>query len=509
MRVLLRPTPTLAAALTVAPVVVATVLALAQTYAFLEALDGRTWLLARQVQMGEAAPGAVAELGRFVRNMVVFETALGVLATLGAVLAAGLGLQALRRRLDALHAYLADHVRGGSATAPTPDASLLGAVEAEAVRLVERMDERETELHQEMEMRRYSAEVQQALEMAMDEDDVHAVIEQAARMVLPEASLQLLLADSSRAHLRTVIGGLDRGGEEDVLACRVRAPHGCPAIRESRFRAFPSSARLSACPRLRECPASPCAALCLPLNIMGRAVGVLHLRLRGEHEFDESTAQILVSLATHAAARLGMLRTLQSTEVQASTDPLTGLLNRRSFEEAAEALLASDNTPSLVMFDLDHFKRLNDTFGHQAGDRALRLFARVLERGIKRDDLACRLGGEEFVVLLRDCTSVDAVRVVDRIRDGLERALSEATVPPFTFSAGIASVPEHCANLEKLLHLADAALYSAKRQGRNRTVLAGTEADHLCEGCPRWSPEELPYDDPDEGEPETPPSRAA
>ena len=509
MRIALRPTPTLAAVMTVAPVVVATVLALAETYAFLETLEGRTWVLAHQVQLGEATPGDVAELGRFVRNMIVFETALGVIASLCAVLAAGLGLDALRRRLRVLRGYLAERARGGSAEPPVPDASLLGEVETEALNLVHRADERESVLHQEMEMRRYSAEVQQALEMAMDEDDVHAIIEQAARMVLPEASLQLLLADSSRAHLRTVLGGLDVGGEEDVLACRVRTPHGCPAIRESRHRMFPSSARLSACPRLRDCAVAPCAALCLPLNIMGRAVGVLHLRMRGEHEFDESNTQILVSLATHAAARLGMLRTLQSTEVQASTDPLTGLLNRRSFEEAAEALLESDNAPSLVMFDLDHFKRLNDTFGHQAGDRALRLFARVLERGIKRDDLACRLGGEEFVVLLRDCSSADAVRVVDRIREALERALSEATVPAFTFSAGIASVPEHCAHLEKLLHLADAALYTAKRSGRNRTVLAGSDGEHLCEGCPRWSPEELPHSDPGEGDPEVPPSRAA
>ncbi|MCL4810659.1 MAG: diguanylate cyclase [Thermoanaerobaculia bacterium] len=192
----------------------------------------------------------------------------------------------------------------------------------------------------------------------------------------------------------------------------------------------------------------------------------------------ELKARVRVGLRLQKAL-LDLAAKNEILEKLALTDPLTGLANRRAFEEALEAELARagrhGRPASLLFLDLDHFKAVNDSHGHAAGDEILSGFAAVLRRGCRRGDLAARIGGEEFAVLLPMTGRVPATLVAERIRRATEgHALGQTVSVPVTVSVGVASTEEGTEAFEvsRLLRRADAALYRAKAEGRNR-VAAG------------------------------------
>ncbi len=210
---------------------------------------------------------------------------------------------------------------------------------------------------QESEHGQFDAQLQRAFELAGNEGQTLDVVHRALAESLPGQAAQILLADSSQAHLRPMEGS--------AAGCSVERPVDCAAVRRGAPLTFGSSETLDACPMLRD-RGSPCSAVCSPLTVMGRTVGVLHV-VGGADELPEPPQQrLLGAVANHTGNRLSVLRTLAGAQLQASTDPLTGLLNRRSFEDAAARVLREhgDDGHSLVMCDLDHFKRLNDTAGH-------------------------------------------------------------------------------------------------------------------------------------------------
>lgn len=157
----------------------------------------------------------------------------------------------------------------------------------------------------------------------------------------------------------------------------------------------------------------------------------------------------------------------------ANEDSLTGIYNRRAFDELASALLERariDNEQLCVaVFDLDAFKSLNDTAGHVAGDAALRRFAQILQSAVRIGDLVARIGGDEFVVLLRSVGSAAATPVLQRIIDAVQ---TDVTLHPMTVSAGLAMRSDRLFDLHALVRAADAAMYEAKRLGRNRLCAA-------------------------------------
>jgi len=164
--------------------------------------------------------------------------------------------------------------------------------------------------------------------------------------------------------------------------------------------------------------------------------------------------------------------TLGAIESEAVSDGLTGLFNRRFFEEAllreVERARRYDVQSALLLVDLDGFKAVNDTRGHQEGDRVLQEVADVVRRHVRATDIACRFGGDEFAVILCDTPHDEALAVAERIRADVERAFEQAV----TISAGLAMVPADGTSAGELVTDADRALYAAKRAGRNGTVSA-------------------------------------
>lgn len=308
-----------------------------------------------------------------------------------------------------------------------------------------------------------------ALDMIDNEFAAARVIQRALAELVPEEPAEVLLADSSRAHLRRVA----RNPLVSPPDCQVGTPFDCAAVRKSSTLVFDSSTSLSACPVLAERGGAPCSAVCVPVSFMGESLGVVHTVGPEAAPLDDSVVKQIETLASQVGNRIGTLRAFSRTHLQATTDGLTGILNRRSFEDAARRLVQDGTQFALVMCDLDHFKSLNDTHGHETGDRALRLFARVLKETVRTDDIVARFGGEEFVIALTRSTSDQATKLLERVQSALSAAILQASVPSFTASFGVAVHDEGSMPLEDVLRAADGALYQAKSTGRNRIVVTG------------------------------------
>jgi diguanylate cyclase (GGDEF)-like protein len=312
----------------------------------------------------------------------------------------------------------------------------------------------------------YEAQVQQALEMTKTEVDVYGIVGDALRQSMPHLNVEMLIADSSRAHFHRALTN-----NEDFEGCRVASPNACPAATVGHPLLFPSSRALDACPYLKDRSSGECSAACVPVSIAGRTVGVTHAV--GPDGVLPSDADLVTLNFTsrRGSERIAMIRAFATSEMQAQTDPLTGLLNRRSLENSVRDLRADGIPYSVAYGDRDHFKILNDTHGHDAGDQALRLFARVVGESLRPGDVAARYGGEEFVIVLPNCSTTTAIGILERIRESLALALNGGQVPPFTVTFGLAS-SAHGHDFDDIVAIADHALLEGKSAGRNRVVLA-------------------------------------
>ena len=330
-----------------------------------------------------------------------------------------------------------------------------------------RTADREMQLLADGHRQEWQTRLHKAMEMANTEVAAHRVVERVLRSVVATGSSELLVADASDAHLQRVV---TVAAGNSSFGCDVAQPQDCPAVRRAQPQVFPDSEEFDACPHMKGCSPGSVSAVCVPVNIMGRAVGVIHAQGPVGRP-PEYAIPNLEALSDHAGTRIGMLRVMEKTSLQASTDPLTGLLNRRSLENATQPLLDQGRPFSLAMGDLDHFKQLNDVHGHEVGDRALRLFAQTLKMALRDDDLVCRFGGEEFVVVFPDLEPDLAANALDRVREELLIAIARGSIPGFTVSFGLAT--SGCAlRLDDIVREADMALMRAKREGRDRIVHA-------------------------------------
>jgi diguanylate cyclase (GGDEF)-like protein len=336
----------------------------------------------------------------------------------------------------------------------------------------------------------FEARLQRALEMAKAEVPVFDLVADALGLAAPGLSGELLLADSSRAHFRQV---LVSPADDPGVGCGVVSPEDCPAAASGQSLVFPLSTALDACPNLR---GRGCSALCVPVSISGNSVGVFHVTAPEGSAPSHHIRRDVEVVARRASERLAMLRAFELSQTEANSDSLTGLLTRRSLESGVRDLEETGLSYAVAYGDLDHFKQLNDVFGHDAGDRALRTFSHVLRDSLRPADIACRYGGEEFVIVLPGCAIPEAVQVLERVMQRTAERLAAGHHPSFTVSFGLAS-SEQAPEFHQVVALADEALLRAKAGGRNEIVVASSDKLLVPNDCTAGHGTKVPTDAPE------------
>jgi diguanylate cyclase (GGDEF)-like protein len=222
------------------------------------------------------------------------------------------------------------------------------------------------------------------------------------------------------------------------------------------------------------------ASLCVPVMAQGEMIGILHVRdSAGQEAVARDQAQLLEMIAERAGLALANLRLREELQDQATRDPLTGLYNRRHMQEmlSREERRArrQDKPLGIIMLDVDHFKQINDRYGHEAGDRVLQAIAEELRQQVRSWDIACRYGGEEFTIVMPETGLAACSLRAEELRRAVERLdlrCDGTPLGPLSISLGVASLPEHGATWQEVLATADQALYAAKAAGRNRVETA-------------------------------------
>ena len=319
------------------------------------------------------------------------------------------------------------------------------------------------------------------LHACLTTEEAFRVFGQFAPQLFPSESGALYILSPSRNVLESVsVWGDFPAGEE------VFPPDDCWALRSGRMHYVdePGSAV-----RCRHLNASPTVAhLCVPMAAQGDTLGILHvhgnpLSAAGTEEVARPLSISKRQLATAVAEQVGLalanLKLRETLRLLSVRDPLTGLFNRRFMQESLERELrrAARSNKSLggILLDIDHFKQFNDSYGHEAGDIVLRELGSFLQSQIRGEDIACRVGGEEFLLILPD-TSLDiTMQRAEKLREESKRVNIQYGGRPLaaiTLSMGVAAFPVHGTTCDIILRSADEALYQAKAQGRDRVVLA-------------------------------------
>lgn len=317
------------------------------------------------------------------------------------------------------------------------------------------------------------------LQSCLSVDEVHSVIAHSARLLFPNGSGCLFMLAPSKNTLEAVAIWGDVAPSDRILA-----PEECWALRQGRVHTVEDDDALVICRHNKEL--LPPGYICVPMMAAGDTLGILYLRTNTDASAPangvgasstEAKRRLAITLAERASLALANMRLRQVLRDQAIRDPLTGLFNRRYMEVTLERELRRaerrGSPLGIVMLDIDNFKRFNDVFGHAAGDCLLSALGSHILTHTRGEDVACRYGGEEFTLILPDCPLEATRRRAEELRASIQCLTiqhRQQALGPITISSGIAAYPEHGASGDILLQAADAALYQAKADGRNRVV---------------------------------------
>ena len=316
----------------------------------------------------------------------------------------------------------------------------------------------------------------EVLQACLTEDEAYVVVARFAEQLFAEESGAVFVTSASRnlVEARATWGGFP-SAEWGLFK-----PEDCWALRRGRAHAVDDTGNGVRCEHLPR--PLPVTTLCVPLAAQGESLGVLYLAAMGTTppgEIWEGKQQLAQTVAEQLGLAVANLKLRETLRNQSIHDSLTGLFNRRYMEETLERELrrAERNHRPLcvVMLDLDRFKGFNDTFGHDAGDVVLAEFGRLLRTSVRTDDVVCRYGGEEFVLILPDAAADDSLRRMEQLRVATTQLYvkhREQSMAAPSFSGGIAAFPGNGDKAEELLRAADTALYRAKTTGRSRLVIA-------------------------------------
>ncbi len=324
-------------------------------------------------------------------------------------------------------------------------------------------------------------------------EEVYRVIAELTRRLFPDEAGGLYIISASRNILERVISWGDLPPDAPVFT-----PNDCWSLRLGRVhvmdKTYAGLIRQGGNTLALTCnhvlPPGPDAYVCVPLVAQGEAIGLLHLSRTGEKApdlppgpasqwFDDDKEELARAVAYRVSLALANLKLRDTLRQQSIRDALTGLFNRRYLEESLEReihrVIRSKHPLGIIMVDIDHFKRFNDTYGHEAGDAVLREISIQLKSKVRFEDIACRYGGDEFVLILPDAslevTRKRADALCEEVRN-LSVKSGDHSLGAVTISAGVATFPDHGPTGEEVVRAADAALFRAKKAGRDRVMLA-------------------------------------
>lgn len=320
------------------------------------------------------------------------------------------------------------------------------------------------------------SEMGSLLQTCKDAEEAYLQISSAAEKLFPKWSGALCITTASRTAVETVAdwGHADPGE-------RVFAPDDCWALRRGQPQLYRRGEKASACRHIDLTGVAE--SLCVPFMAQGEALGIVSLQMKAGQEQQEPASRssreaerrLAAVLVEQVALSLGNLRLRESLRNQSICDPLTGLFNRRYMEESLEREFSRANrnksSVAIIMMDIDHFKRFNDTFGHQAGDTLLRILGDFLKKNTRGQDIACRYGGEEFALVLTDSNLAGALQRAEMLRQQVQQLSVEYAgqlLGSVRVSIGVALFPDHGTTISEVLRASDQALYRAKREGRDR-----------------------------------------
>ena len=318
------------------------------------------------------------------------------------------------------------------------------------------------------------------LQSCMNVKEAYNAIAQFGKRLFPgEAGVFFVMHDSREYLEATATWG------EPEIGGPLFAPEECWALRRGRLHLVDDPRIGLQCDHVKAAGAPLLPYLCVPMVVHSETVGLLHLQLgtdsiRGEGaQRLDVIQQLAATFADQVALAVTNLRLRETLRRQSIHDPLTGLHNRRYLQEVMQRELARTERKktmlAVIILDVDHFKHFNDTYGHEAGDAVLRSLAQLIERQIRGSDIACRYGGEEFILVLPEASLSIARQRGELLREaarGMHVALSGQTLGVVSISLGLALFPLHGRTPEELIQAADAALYRAKQAGRNRLMIA-------------------------------------
>jgi len=422
-------------------------------------------------------PAEHADVVLFIRQWTAVRDVLSPLALAGGAAAAGrltAAYQPVSAHLDQLFRRelddgQADH-RDASAGAARTTGLIIGAAALGIVIGLLVLWHGIRRIRRNLEPGQDQAEFAETLQIAGDEDEAHRLLQRHLERTLPATSAVVLNRNNSADRLEAVTP-LPPGSPLPATL-RGAEPRSCLAVRSGRtHRENGGRQALLSCP---VCAPVPGCSSCIPLTVGGEVIG--SVLLSRPDPYSEAEEQRIRESVGQAAPVLANLRNLAVAEIRAATDGLTGLPNKRAVTDALKRTFAQAATTkaplALILLDLDHFKQVNDQRGHAVGDQVLANVGATLRGVLRARDFAGRNGGEEFALLLPDTEIDAALEIAERVRGAIAEISLPGTDVSVTASIGVAGFPGQASTLDRLERLADAALYLAKRQGRNRVELA-------------------------------------
>ncbi|MGQ9800855.1 MAG: diguanylate cyclase [Candidatus Saccharicenans sp.] len=335
------------------------------------------------------------------------------------------------------------------------------------------------------------SEMGDALQLANSEKEFTEIIVNYAQKFFPEYTGLLYLRPDRENFLQ-----LSRSWNLNHPVEELINLEDCWAIRKASIYLVTDPESQPVCPHLRMSKTPGMASSCLPINSFGATLGLLVIvsgqaaSTNGANSIYrqglDSKKQLMITFAQRASMALANIRLRESLKEQSIRDPLTGLYNRRYLEETVQREFIrakrAGQTVSVIMLDIDHFKKFNDTYSHEAGDLVLQKVAQVIQKAVRAEDCVCRYGGEEFTIIMPGLelakASSRAGLILNLVRH-LEINYNGAVLKNLTVSAGVASYPEHGQNWSEVIQAADEALLQAKKNGRNRIEVAKKLTEEL------------------------------